>query len=188
MPIETPTKIGIISNALVLLGEKPLTSLTEDRYGATVGNALFELLYETELQSNSWRFNTKKAALSRLVSVPVNQFTYAYQIPADCLLPRHVYPATRYEIFGDHLYTDDTSVDLDYQFKPDVSDLPAYFALLLTYALARDMAGPVTESEAKVKEYMSKYNIQRDRAMYADAQARPATSVQSSPFTDVRGA
>lgn len=186
MAIETPSKIGLISKALILLGEKPASSLTEDRHGVTVGVNLFELLYETELQANSWRFNMKKASLSRLNVTPVNQYTYAYQIPTDCLLPRYVYPASNYEIYGDRIYTNDSSVDLDYQFKPEVSALPAYFALLLTYALARDMAGPVTESEAKVKEFMSKYPVQRDRAMYADAQARPATMIVDSPFVDVR--
>jgi hypothetical protein len=34
---------------------------------------------------------------------------------------------------------------------------------------------------------MKRYVVQRDRAMYADAQGRPAKRVQSSPFTDVRG-
>jgi hypothetical protein len=52
VPIEESTKVGLISKALILCGEKPLTSLTDDRYGATVGVNLFELIYEAELQSN----------------------------------------------------------------------------------------------------------------------------------------
>lgn len=187
MSIETQTKIGLISKALVLLGEKPLTSLTEDRYGATVGSNLFDLIYENELQSNPWRFSMKKRALSRLVDTPLNQYAYAYQIPTDCLLVRHVYPRTQYEIYGGRLYTDATTVELDYQFKPEVSALPAYFSTLLTYALARDMVKPITESEDAVRIFQGKYVLQRDRAMYADAQGRPAVPIQDSPFTDVRG-
>ena len=186
MTLETNTKIGLISRALILIGEKPLESLTDDRYGATVGVNLFELLYENELQANPWRFSMKKAALSRLVVTPLNQFQYAYQIPTDCLLVRHVYPATLYEIFGDRIYSDCTSIELDYQFKPEVTDVPAYFATLLTYALARDMVQPITESTEAVKVFASKYLTQRDRAMYADAQARPATPIQHNPFVDVR--
>lgn len=188
MSIETQTKISLISKALILLGEKPLESLTDDRYGATVGANLFELIYENELQSNPWRFSVKKAALSRLVATPLNQYAYAYQIPSDCLLVRHVYPRSHYEIFGDRIYSDATSVELDYQFKPDVTAVPAYFSSLLVYALARDMVQPITESDTGVKIFAAKYVSQRDRAMYADAQARPATTVQDSPFTDVRGA
>lgn len=186
MSIETQTKIGLISKALILIGEKPLESLSDDRYGATVGSNLFELLYENELQSNPWRFSVKKSALSRLVVTPLNQYAYAYQIPADCLLVRHVYPRTYYEIFGDRIYTDATSVEMDYQFKPDITAVPAYFSTLMVYALARDMVKPITESDTGVKTFAAKYVMQRDRAMYADAQARPATPIQDSPFTDFR--
>lgn len=186
MSIETSTKIGIISKALILCGEKALNALTDDRYGAEVGGNLFELIFENELQSNPWRFSMKKAALSRLNVTPLNQFQYAYQIPADCLLVRHVYPATRYEIFGDRVYTDNTSVELDYQFKPAVSAVPAYFSMLMTYALARDMVKPLTESDVAARIFQSKYVLQRDRAMYADAQARPATIIQDNPFIAAR--
>jgi hypothetical protein len=186
MAIETPSKIGLISKALILCGEKPLTSLSDDRYGATVGAGLFEMLYESELQSNPWRFSMKKAALSRLNVTPVNQYAYAYQIPVDCLLVRHVYPTSDYEIFGDRLYSDASTVELDYQFKPDVSDIPAHFALLLTYSLARDMVKPLTESEPAVRTMAAKYSRQRDVAMYADAQGRPATTIQYNPFIAAR--
>lgn len=188
MSIETSTKIGLISKALVLIGEKPLQSLSDDRYGATVGSSLFELLYEGELQSNPWRFSMKKAALSRLVVTPLNQYAYAYQLPSDCLLLRHVYPRGLYEVYGDRVYTNATSVEVDYQFKPEITAVPAYFATLMVYALARDMVKPITESDSGVKTFAAKYVLQRDRAMYADAQARPATPVQDNPFTDVRHA
>lgn len=185
--IETNTKIGLISKALILLGESPLTSLSDDRYGATVGSDLFELIYENELQSNAWRFAIKKKALSRLNVEPLNTFKYAYQIPTDCLLPRAVIPPVSYEIYGDRIYTDATVVELDYLFKPSVDQVPAHFALLLVYALARDMCNPITSSEDGVRVFQSKYMAQRNRAMYADAQGRPATPIVSSPFTDVRG-
>lgn len=187
MSIETNTKIGLISKALILCGEKPLQSLSDDRYGATVGANLFEMIYENELQSNRWRFACTKRALSRLVDTPLNQWQYAYQIPADCLLPLYVYPRTQYEIYGDHLYTDEATVELDYMFKPEVTELPAYFSQLLVYALARDLVKPITENEKAVVLFQNKYVLQRDRALFADAQGRPPVPVQDSPFTDVRG-
>lgn len=187
MAIEVNTKIGLISKALILLGEKPLQGLDDDRYGATVGANLFELIYENELTSNPWRFASKKAVLSQLVDVPLNQWKYAYQLPADMLAPRYVFPIGLYEIYGAHLYTDMTSVELDYTFKPEISQVPAYFAILLVYALARDMCKPITEDKEAVLIFnKEKYKPQRDRAMYADAQGRPATPVQHSPFTGVR--
>lgn len=185
--IETPSKIGLISKALVLLGEKPASSLSENRYGVTVGANLFELVYENELGSNRWRFAVTKAALSRLVAAPLNEWSYAYQLPSNCLEVIGTYPASQYEIYGDHLYTDAASVELDYLFKPEVSALPIHFSALLMYALALNMVKPVTESDDGATKLRQAYNAQRDRALFMDAQARPNRPIAHSPFTDVRG-
>ena len=183
MAIETPSKIGLISKALVLIGEKPASSLTEDRYGVTVGANLFEQIYENELQANRWRFAMTKAELSQLVDAPLNEWQYAYQIPAECLLPIGVYPPSQYEIYGDHIYTNAPTVELDYLFKPEVSEIPAYFALLMVYALAKDMVKPITESDQAMQLFSQKYVMQRDKAMFADAQGRPNKPISYSPFT-----
>lgn len=184
--IETQTKIGIISKALILCGEKPLNSLSDNRYGATVGANLFEQLYEAELQSNRWRFACAKKALSRLNTQPLNEWQYAFQLPPAMLLPIGVYPATPYEIYADRIYTNQQTVELDYMFKPDISACPAYFTLLMTYALYRDMVGPITESTSKVEVARLLYNQQRARAQFADAQGRPNKPITDSPFTAIR--
>jgi hypothetical protein len=185
--IETQTKISIISNGLILCGEKPLTSLSDNRYGATVGSNLFELIYESEIQSNPWRFSMKKVLLGRTTTTPLNSWTYEYQLPTDMLLPRGVIPVDpTYEIFADKLYSNMSSVELDYQFKPDVTACPAYFTLLMSYALAQDMIDPITGSDTKVERMATKYKRQRNVALYADAQGRPAKQTISSPFVNVR--
>lgn len=187
--IETSTKIALISRALILCGEQPLNALTDDRYGATVGSNLFELIYENELQTGTrWRFACKKRALSLLTSAPLNEWQYAFQMPSDMLLPLGIYPrGVKYEIYGDHMYTNASAVDFDYMFKPDISRVPAYFAQLMVYALAKDMIKPITESETAVDKMTAKYNVQRSRAQFADAQGRPNQPIADSPFTDVRG-
>lgn len=187
MAIEKNSKIDLISKALILCGEVPLNSLSDNRYGATVGASLFEMLYENELQANRWRFAMTKKALSRLVDAPLNQWQFAYQLPSDMLLPVGIYPPDlEYEIYADHLYTDRISVELDYMFKPPVTSVPAYFATLMTYALAKNFIKPITESDKAMELMEQKYSIQRDKAMFADAQGRPAKPVMHSPFTDVR--
>ncbi len=187
MAIETSSKVSIISNALVLAGELPCESLSEDRYGVTVGANLFENIYEAELQSNRWRFSMKLGSLSRLVVTPLTKWQYAYQIPTDCLLIIGMLCPQPYEIYGDRIYTNATTVEMEYQFKPEINRLPAYFTLLLTYALAKDAITPITENDARVAIMTRKYISQRDRALFADAQARPSTPIVHSPFTDVRG-
>lgn len=187
MSIETNSKIDLISKALILCGEEPLNSLSDNRYGATVGSNLFEMLYENEVQSNRWRFAMTKGSLSKLASTPLNQWKNTFQLPTDMLLPIGIFPIDlEYEIYAKHLYTDRETVELDYMFKPEVTSIPAYFATLMTFVLAQHMIKPITESDTAVKIMTAKYDKQRGIAMYADAQGRPSKAVMHSPFTDAR--
>lgn len=183
--LETQTKISLISKSLILLGEKPASSLNENRHGVTVMTNLFELQYEAELQNNGhgWHFSRAKKALSRRNSEPLNQYKYVFQLPSDCLLPVGTYPSVGYEIYGDHLYTNASEVDLEYKFKPSISECPPYFSLLMVFALARVGAKAITESDATARKWEGEYDRQHARAQFADAQGRPNNAIAHSPFT-----
>lgn len=183
---ETPTKVKIISDALILLGEQPLTSIDDARHGARVGVNLFERLYENELCSNRWRFAIDKQALSQLAAAPLNEWQYAYQLPSGLLLPIRVYPDANYEIYTDKLFSNHSAVELDFVFKPDLGGLPSYFYELMVCRLAWRMARAVTEAGSTVEEMYRAYVQQRDVALYADAQGRPNQPFSDSPFTDIR--
>jgi len=199
-PIVNQTKLSMCSAALVLCGEKPMNSLTDNRYGAAVCAALFDMVYENELQSNRWRFSCKKGQLSQLNVTPPNEWQYVYQLPTDMLIGTGFWgigPDRAYEIYGNVMYTNMTSnpgpinqstpvLTLDYQFKPDPSTVPSYFSLLVTYALARDAIKPITESDTAMTAMTVKYNRQRSIAMFADAQQRPNRQLQHNPFVQVR--
>lgn len=200
VPIVTQTKLSWISAALVLCGEKPLNSLTDSRYGAAAGAAMFDMVYENELQSNRWRFACKKGQLARINATPPNEWQYCFQLPTDMLLPIGIWgvgPDRTYEIYSNVIYTNITSnpgpinssspvLTFDYLFKPDPSTVPSYFSLLVTYALAKDMIKPVTEGDTAASAMATKYIFQRNRAMYADAQGRPNRPIAHNPFVQNR--
>lgn len=187
MSIVTPTKVSIISRALVLLGERPVSDLSDDsRDTIAQAVALFENTYENELKSNRWRFACAKKALSRLNAAPLNEYEFVHQLPSDALMIFRVYPRSRYEIYGDRVYSNNKTIEVDYLFKPKVEELPPDFVNMLALALARDMARPATESDTTVNDFGDRYLRQRDRAMHSDAMARPNVPIQDSPFTDCR--
>lgn len=199
-PIVTQTELSMLSAALVLCGEKPLNSLTDPRYGSAVGAALFDMVYENEISSNRWRIACKKASLAQVNATPPNEFMYVFQMPTDCLIPLGFYgtgPDRSYEIYGNLLYTNITSnpgpinstvplLTFDYMYKPDPSTLPSYLTLLITYALARDMIKPITESDTAASAMNVRYNQQRARAQFIDAQGRPNRPIQHNPFVMIR--
>lgn len=200
VPIITQTKLSMLSAALVMCGEKPMNSVTDPRFGAAVGAAFFDMIYENELQSNRWRFACKKAQLTQVNTTPPNEWQFCFQLPTDMLLPIGFFgvgPDRSYEIYSNVIYTNMTSnpgplnasapiLTFDYLFKPDPATVPSYFSLLVTYSLAKDMLKPITESDTAASAMQTKYQIQRSRAMFADAQGRPNRPLQSNPFVSVR--
>jgi hypothetical protein len=196
-PIVSQTALSMMSTALVLCGEKPLNSITDPRYGAQVSAALFDMVYENELQANPWRFSCKKGQLSLLNNTPLNEWQYAWQIPTDCLSMVGFWgvgPDKLYEIYGNVIYTNINSnpgvqpatLTAEYQFKPDPSTIPSYFSLLVTLALAQHFCKPITESDSARTKCEQAYIRQRNIAMFADARQRPNRPLQHKPFIQCR--
>src|SRR6266850_578889 len=183
VPIVQQNKLSMLSTALVLCGEKPMTSTIDPRYGSAVGAALFDMVYENELTSNPWRITCTKGQLAQVNATPANEWQYVFQIPTDCLAVLGFYgigPDRSYDIYGGKLYTNMNSgpgpvggggrvLILEYQFKPDPSYLPSYLSLLITLALAKRMIKPVTESDSAQTKMEQAYNQQRNVAMATDA-------------------
>lgn len=181
--LEAASKANIIKDALLLLGEYEIQSLTDDSYAVQVANRRFEPLYEDLLTKGRWRFAVTKATLSRIVTAPLNEWAYAYQLPGDLCLIVKTEPGCDYEVFGDTLYANAASLALDYVYKPEVGDLPPYFSLLLTYRCAMEWARPVTEGSTRRGELKQLYDEQLNAARYADSQGRPNAAFSDSPFT-----
>jgi len=181
------TKIELVSNALVRLGESPISSLSEGGASGIVGNSLYEPTLLAMLSANRWRFASKKRQLARLSTPPQNEYRYAFQLPADMLLLYRVIPRINYERYEDTLLTDVLELSVDYAFRPDESRFPAYFNLALEYALAAEFALSVTSNKGLHELFALRAQKQMATAMYADAQERPATAVQSFDYIDIRG-
>ena len=180
------TAIEICSNALNLIGHGPIASFTDGGAGANTAYALYNTTYENLLSLHRWRFASGKASLSRLTAAPQNEWTYAFQLPANYIVATKVYPKVDYEIYEDKIYANASTVDLDFIFKPDESQLPSYFVRLLEFNLASIFAIPVTDNSSKAEEYRRLYDTALRRARFTDAQARPPRPIVDSPFIDVR--
>ena len=197
VPIINQSQLSVMSAALVLCGEKPLNGLNDPRYGAQVTVALYDMVYENELQSNRWRFACKKAALAQINAEPLNEWQYTYQVPTDCLQFIGFWgvgPDKLYEIYGNVIYTNITanpgvvanSLTAEYMFKPDPGTVPSYFSLLVALAMTQYIVKPITENDTARAAWKVQYEQQRNRAMFIDATARPNRPMQHKPFLQVR--
>ena len=180
------TSISMCSNALLLIGHGTISSFTEGSSGSKVASNLYGTTYENLLTLSRWRFAIAKRDLGRLTATPLNEWTYAFQLPSDYLVAIKVYPQSDYEIYEDKLYSNLTEVALDFVFKPDESRLPPWFVKMMEFALAAQFAIPITDNSAKAEAYRSQYEEQYKKARFIDAQARPNDTIVHSPFTEVR--
>ena len=178
--------IDISSNALQMIGADSISSFTDPGAGAAVASALFETLLAALLTRTYWRFAIKKQTLNQLSQTPLNGYKYAYQIPTDSLKIERIYPRIGYQVFEDKIYTDASTIDIDYTYRVPTTALPAYFVLAFTYMLASEFALSVTDDVAKNKTYAGKFFESLAEAYAADAQQHPQIPIVDSPFTDVR--
>lgn len=180
------SKLDIISAALILIGDKPLSSLSEDRVAAVVASNLYDSAYESALSQHRWRFATGKVQLAQLVAQPVNEYRYAYQLPSNLIYLQRVFPAVDYEVFEDNLYTDASEVEIDYTYKPAESELPAYFVKALEYQLAKEFAISITNAMGYFERMAEEERKAWVRARFLDSSQRPNAQITRNPFVDVR--
>jgi hypothetical protein len=173
--VKNYTDIDIASNALLLIGESTISSFTEDSTAALIASNLYHPTLESVLSLHPWRFASSKATLSRLTSTPISQWKYGYQLPTDFLVAQHVdYGNHNFQIYADKLYSDETTMVLDYTYKPDEAHFPAYFTELLELRLASVFAIPITESSTKGDYYAALAEKQLQRAKTVDSQSTPS--------------
>jgi hypothetical protein len=75
------SKIQLISNALILIGDLPITSLEGNSRAQTVANNLYDNIVQNEMTKFRWGFARKKAQLDLTVTVPVGtEWQSIYQL------------------------------------------------------------------------------------------------------------
>jgi hypothetical protein len=183
------TKIEISSNALMLIGDKPISSFTDSGAGATVAANLYRSTYESVLSTHPWSFALKEQKLSKLSQTPdpLTNFNSAFQLPGDLVRLWAILPHSNYIIVGSLVYTNQNDLLARYIYAPDETVLPPHFVKSLEYKLASEFAISITEDNAMAELYEKKFRMKVAEARAVDSQSRPQESIIDSPFIDVRG-
>lgn len=180
------SKISLCSNALVLLGDRPISSFNDSGAGAEVASNLYESSYKNLLSMHRWRFAVKKQRLSRLSTPPSNQWQYQYQLPTDCIAPITNYPVNDYELYEDKIFANTNEFNLDYVYRVDESKLPDFFSKTMEFYLAMQFAIPITGNSTRMGEMMQLFTQQLKNAKNVDSTIRPNAGIYDSPFTSIR--
>jgi hypothetical protein len=158
------TGVSICSDALILLGAKPISSFNDGTDESNTCDRLYPDTRDMTIMLYPWSFAYKKVKLSRLITTPTTEWEYEYQLPGDRLgNPRAVFksnnanerPMKEWEILGDKVMTNEQEVYIDYPFQTPEFSMPQYFVQLLKYQMAWHLAYPITEQAEKTQYWQS---------------------------------
>lgn len=182
------SKIDLISNALILIGDTPINSLTGNDRRQQVANNLYDNVVQSELSKFPWSFARRKAQLSLTTDEPIdNDWRSIYQLPTDLISLIKINPNVRYNIYGDKLYCNlSQKVTCDYIANVSESEWPVHFSKMIEYALASDFAISIRDNTSTSDSMAAKYVNQSRMARYNDSQQHPQTPIQNQPFLGVR--
>lgn len=146
----TITPASICSNALLMLGDKPIASFTERTDRAETAANLWPDIRDEILRAKLWTCCRKRVLLPPLSNVPAWGYTAAFRKPSDWL--RTVQAgydgeALEYRDEGGHILANVTALPLIYTWRSeDPAVWDALLVRVMTLAMAAAMAYAVTKS------------------------------------------
>jgi hypothetical protein len=182
------TSIDMSSNALVLIGDDPISSFSDPGAGAQAAANLYPDTYRSILAGHPWTFALKEVFLSKLTQTPDDLTNYksAFQLPTDLIRIWKIMSHSNYDVVGTLVYSNEDELLCRYVYNVDEVKLPPQVVKAIEYKLASEFAMLVTEDINKSDFFERKYLNQIALARSIDSQGHPQEKIVDSPFVDVR--
>ena len=182
--------VEITSNALRLLGDDPITSLTEDSERARLVNALYEEVRDEVTRAAMWDCAKDRQVLASLATTPAFGWSFYHQLPSTCLRVVDVLSGdirVEHELEGRKLMTDESSVNLIFLKKiTDPNDMDSLFIGAYTAKLAAELAEPITGSRSLAEQMWQLYERKVREARTIDSQEGTVSNLDIQQLVDAR--
>lgn len=194
-----------------MLGAAPITSLTDGSDTAEACRLFYSRVKNSLIAVYPWTWSIEKFQLVKDAQAPINEWKNAFNLPTDMIgSPIAVFDSSstgihprRYgwELYGERnfnrgqLFTNLDEVWIDYQTSTPEFSLPSYFVRVLRYALAAELAIPITDQISKAEYYRNvtygspsengRGGLLRE-AMNVDGSARPPEIIEDYTLVNAR--
>ncbi len=184
------TEISICSNALLMLGDRPIASFTEDQDRARLASNIWPQARDHILRSHPWNCAIKRVALSPDVTAPAFDWAYQYTLPADFLKALSIGEMGiegEFRIEGRKLLCDDNPCFLRYIFANDnPGTYDPMLVEVMTAEMAHRMAYAITQSASMVDTMAQKAAQLMRRARAVDGQDDTPEQLGDNPLVSAR--
>lgn len=196
------SKISISNLALANIAKESIQSLTEGTPEARACNQFFDIVLRIMLQAYPWRFARKSLSLAQISNSKAGKWSYAYQLPTDCLKILNIRPQyvsgvdaqsdadevmTPYDIEGNVLFCNLSPAFLVYTTSNvNLDTLPPLFEDALAWNLSARISMPLTRDPQIRADCMKVAGLTTSQAQVQDANNVRNTSDIDSEYVTVR--
>lgn len=169
------SKVEICNVALALLGAASIRDFNEDNKRARMCDAFYDFTRDYLLSKFDWPFARRLVKLQQVVITdPVPDGWYVYQLPADCATPRDIQPSgsrDKWYIAGKQLYCQQSAdVYLRYtRYETNSAFYSDPFCNILALGTAVKLCIPLTQDKALSRELATLFTFDLNEAMENEA-------------------
>lgn len=181
MTASATTEVDLANMALTMLGQQPISALTDSNNRANLADERLADVRDTVLRAHPWNCAIVRASLSKHASAPTWGYKNRFIMPADFIkLVNTEYNTTDYQLESgnaggaDQLYmlTDESEMNITYVYKvTNVSLMDVTLKHAIATRLAADIAIAVSGEIALEGSMMSKYQLILAEAKFEDSSA-----------------
>lgn len=183
------TDVEICSKALILVGDKPIASLTEQTTRAAICNNLYPLAKRDLLRAHLWNCAIKRVQLTALSGAPAYDWSNWFAKPGDWLRLIDVgnCGADDYAFEGNRILANQSTLLLRYVSEATEGAWDSSLTDVMIKRMAADLAYPITKSTSLMQVKQQEYQVALRTAKAIDGQENPPEQFGDSPFIAARG-
>lgn len=182
------SEVGICNEAVTMLGENPILSLTDNTKTARLCNLKYTNKRDYLLRRYQWQFAAKRAILAPDVAAPSFEFSAQFTLPTDCLQFRGIYPSSiSYKIEGRKILCDESTLSIKYTYRvEDPNEMDATFREALSALMARELAIPITDSDSKHNKMDELFEVKLSEARFAGSIEDDLEAIEAEDWLEER--
>jgi hypothetical protein len=168
--------LDICSNALVLLGGKPIASFNEDSDSAVIAANIYPAAKADVLRCHPWNCLEVDVVLSPLSAAPAFRWSHQFDLPGDLLRVIEIGGGIQpndYRLQGRRILANTKVLYLSYIGDKNESQWDANLTDVMIKRMAKDMAYPLTKSASLAELKDAEYRVALRQAKAIDAQENP---------------
>ena len=180
------SSIELCSKALNKIGANSITSFNDDTVESEICESIYLTLKQKLLSLYSWSFAIKTAQLLQDNNVQRYDYNFAYILPNDFLRAIKISSDGKYKIFGNHLFSNEENVELEYIADVDEEYFSPLFISSFIYLMAAELSVSLLNDTSKYSLFYRLFNSEIKEAKSMDSMQQTNKTLKNFSLIDVR--